>query len=311
MNIGLRAFDADAMTGIAPVMMTPFLDDGSIDLASFDRVVEYLVGLEVPAIMFPGFASEFYKLSDREKVALGTRLIGLLSGTQTVPILAVHAHATTVAVAEARAWVDAGATALNILPPHYMSPSRSALIEHCDKVLQAVSDTSVVLQYAPAGAAGLLADDVRQLAASHPNLVGVKVEARPPYGFIAELQSADAPVACMIGNGGLYMLDSLRAGAVGVQPGAGFVELYQAILAAWTAQRTDDAADVFGRLVPYLLGWAHTQESMVAVEKRIAHRRGLVASPACRSPHRGSGALDEVAIDRFLDEFNQIITEVS
>ncbi|WP_353827691.1 dihydrodipicolinate synthase family protein [Agromyces sp. SYSU T0242] len=293
----------DRLAGVAPVMMTPFDAAEEVDLASFDRVLEHLLARDVPAIMFPGFASEFAKLAPAEKTMLGIRLIEATRGTRTVPVLAVQAPATRVALDEARTWVDSGAQAVNLLPPRESGAPRSQVVAHCRALLAALPETAVVLQHAPTAPGGLTAGDVRELAAEHPNLVAVKVEARPPYRFIAELAEGDAPIPSLAGNGGLYLLESLRLGAVGVQPGSGFVEVYESIMSVWADGDEATAAGVFGRLVPYLLGWATTQDTMVAAEKRIAHRRGLISTPVCRRPGVVLSDTDAAAVDRFVEEF--------
>ena len=303
--------EPNVLAGVVPVLPTPFTPDGEIDLESFDRILDHLVNLGVPAVMVPGFASEFYKLDEAEKFLMGTRAIEGTAGTGTASILAVHAHATRHAVREAQCWVEAGADWVNVLPPQFMSPSPESLAEHCAAVLLAVPETPVILQYAPTSGAGITADAVRRLADEHDNLAAVKVEARPPYRFIAELREAAPPIPCFAGSGGLYMLESLRLGAIGVQPGSGFVEVYQAIQRAWDAGEHERAESVFARLLTYLVGWASSQEGMVAVEKRIAQRRGLIDHSTCRAPHHLPHPIEDQSVDRFLAEFADHLEGVS
>ncbi|MEU2900875.1 dihydrodipicolinate synthase family protein [Streptomyces sp. NPDC001273] len=310
-DTGTQSPHAPGLTGVVPVLPTPFTPAGDIDTPSFDRILDHLIGLGVPGVMLPGFASEFYKLDEAEKVSQGRRAIARTSGTGTVSVLAVHGHATRHAIGEARRWIDLGADWINLLPPQYMSPQPDALADHCAAVLDAVSGTPVILQYAPTSGAGLSPDHIHRLTAEHRNLAAVKVEARPPYRFIDALQQAECPVPAFAGTGGLYLVESLRLGACGVQPGSGFVEIYQAILKAWTAGREQEADDLYARLLTYLVGWANSQESMVAIEKRIAHRRGLLDHPDCRAPHQTPHTVEDTAIERFLAEFHPYLRGTS
>ncbi len=302
---------SEGIAGVVPVLPTPFTPAGEIDVVSFDRILGHLVALGVPAVMVPGFASEFYKLDEAEKHFIGTRAIERTAGTGTASVLAVHGHATRHAIREAQGWVEAGADWVNLLPPQFMSPSSDSLAEHCAAVLRAIPGTPVILQYAPTSGAGITAEAIRRLTLEHDNLAAVKVEARPPYRFIAALREATPPVPCFAGSGGLYMLESLRLGAIGVQPGSGFVEVYQEIQRAWVAGDHERAESVFARLVTYLVGWAGSQESMVAIEKRIAHRRGLIDHPTCRSPHHLPHPVEDRSVDRFLGEFADHLEGVS
>src|SRR3954453_21299264 len=65
----------DVLRGISPVLETPFTTDGEVDHAGFDSVVAHVVETGVSSVMFPGFASEYYKLSEDERSTLTTRLL--------------------------------------------------------------------------------------------------------------------------------------------------------------------------------------------------------------------------------------------
>jgi dihydrodipicolinate synthase/N-acetylneuraminate lyase len=104
--------------GVCPVLETPFTDTGEVDYASFGRLIDHLVGVGVRSIMYPGFASEYYKLSDEERSDLTGFLlerVGEIDGFKTV--ISVPDHATYVAVNRALEAVQAGASAINVLPP--------------------------------------------------------------------------------------------------------------------------------------------------------------------------------------------------
>ena len=53
--------------GVSPVLEVPFTPDGAIDTGGFRRVVRYVLSTGVTSMMFPGFASEFHKLSEDER----------------------------------------------------------------------------------------------------------------------------------------------------------------------------------------------------------------------------------------------------
>ena len=51
------------LTGILPVLPTPFDRDGKIDVAAMPRLVAFAVDAGVAGVVFPGFASEVEHLS--------------------------------------------------------------------------------------------------------------------------------------------------------------------------------------------------------------------------------------------------------
>src|SRR5262245_52017415 len=124
--------------GVSPVLEVPFTADGDVDYAGFDRVVRYVLSTGVTSVMFPGFASEFHKLSEDERRRLTEILLGHTGGRSDVAaVIAVQDHATQLAERRARASVEAGADLINLLPPHFLSPSRGSLTQHVRAVLTA------------------------------------------------------------------------------------------------------------------------------------------------------------------------------
>lgn len=288
--------------GISPVLEVPFHDDGRLDTAGFGTVIDRVTATGVESVMFPGFASEFHKLDTAERETLCSLLL-----ERDVPaIISVPDHATYHAVRHAVAAVERGAAGINVLPPHQLGPSREAVIGHLRQVLRAVAPTPVVVQYAPAQTGTALdAATLRELAAEHANLAMVKVESVPPGRLIAALAATDGPgrpLPAMVGYAGLQMIDALRRGAVGVQPGCSFTELYVEIWRLWTIDQ-DAAVALHTRLAPYLSYWMQGVELIVAVEKEISRRRGWFGSAHCRAPGYRLDAEELTMIDRFCAGF--------
>lgn len=170
--------------GVSPVLEVPFRDNGDLDPEGFTTVVDRVLATGVSSVMFPGFASEFHKLDYGERELLTGML---LDRTREEPgvaaIVSVPDHATRHAVAQAEWAAERGADALNVLPPHFLGPSREAVLTHVRAVLAAVDPLPVVVQYAPAQTGTALdAPTLHQLAAEHANLRWVKVESAPPGG---------------------------------------------------------------------------------------------------------------------------------
>ncbi|RXS84885.1 dihydrodipicolinate synthase family protein [Streptomyces sp. TM32] len=298
--------------GVSPVLEVPFHDDGALDPDGFTTVVERVLATGVSSMMFPGFASEFHKLDGERDLLTSLFLERTRERDDVAAIVSVTDHATRHAIARARRAADLGADALNLLPPHFLGPSRDAVLTHLRAVLAAVDPLPVVVQYAPAQTGTALdAPTLHRLAAEHPHLRWVKVEAAPPGRLIAALAAGERPLPSLVGYAGLHLPDALRRGAVGVQPGCSFTELYVECWRRWQHGDEAGAVDLHTRLLPYLSYWMQHVELIVAVEKEISVRRGWFASAHCRAPgHR----LDEEElrmIDRFCAEFAPLIPELA
>jgi 4-hydroxy-tetrahydrodipicolinate synthase len=290
--------------GVCPVLAVPFLDNGDIDLASFESMTRRVLGTGVTAVMLFGFASEFYKLTDEERAQLRRTLLHEARGRDGITaIVSITDHATEVAVRNAREAVADGANALNILPPHLLGPSRSAVLYHLAAILEAV-DVQVIIQYAPAlTGTSLDAQLLCRLASCHSNFRMVKIESTPPGRMIADLAVGDPPLSALVGYAGVQLPDALRRGALGVQPGCSFTEVYVAVWRAWESGEHDQALDLHRRLLPYISYWMQHVELIVQAEKTILARRGIIAGDRCRAPGWTLDRDERTMIDHFLEEF--------
>jgi dihydrodipicolinate synthase/N-acetylneuraminate lyase len=302
------AFD-QAVRGVCPVLESPFDEDGAIDVEGFGRVVAHVLDSGVTCVMWPGFASEFYKLSDDERALLRRSLLERVrSRHSSWAVISVAQHATRLAVEEAVAAAEAGANAVNVLPPYFLSPARAAVLKHLRAVLLAVAPLPVIVQYAPGLAPSPVGSaDLTNLAAEHPNLRMVKVDSASAGTAIAALQSGQPPLRTMVGYAGIAMMDALGQGACGVQPGCSFVEIYQRIMQLWEEGLTDDAAVLHHRLLPYVTAWMLELELIIQVEKSISKRRGWIRSDFCRAPGHRLRAEESAGISRFLNEFADLL----
>ncbi|WP_238161419.1 dihydrodipicolinate synthase family protein [Kribbella antibiotica] len=295
--------------GVSPVLEVPFTADGAVDYAGFERVVEYVLSTGVTSVMFPGFASEFHKLSETERRRLTTLLLSHTRDRDDVAaVIAVQDHATRLAAQRALESVEAGADLINLLPPHFLSPSRNALADHVRTVLTAIDPIPMVLQYAPSETGTSLdADLLRSIALDHPNLRLVKVESSPPGPLIAELAAGTPTLAALEGHAGVQLPDAIRRGAVGTQPGCSLTEVY---LKIWRRFATGDEAggvDLHRRLLPYISYWMLDTERIIAAEKLISVRRGLFESPYCREPAHHLDVEEVRMVDRALAEFADLL----
>jgi dihydrodipicolinate synthase/N-acetylneuraminate lyase len=133
--------------GVCPILATPFTDTGEVDFRSLTPLTRGLHAWGAAAITMFGIASEYYKLTDDEK----TRMVEVVLATapaQMPVIVSVTAHATEIAVAEARRWQRMGAPFLMLLPPFFLKPGVQSLVSHIESVASAVT-VPIIVQYAP------------------------------------------------------------------------------------------------------------------------------------------------------------------
>ena len=273
----------DELRGCYPILATPFRPDGEIDGESVVRLVRHLHAVGLPGFTMFGLASEFYKLSDADRELLIECAFEARIPDQTV-IVSVTAHSWELAVEQARRAQDAGADALMLLPPFFLGPTQTDLRRHALEVAGAVS-LPVMVQYAPAQTGvKVTADFFLRLHAEAPNIRYVKVESAPPGPLISGIKAGSGgAIECLVGYGGLQLLDALSRGAVGVQPASGVADYYPHILKAFDAGDLDGAYALHADLLPLVNLLMQAIEPLNKLEKIILQRRGIIASDYCRA----------------------------
>ena len=274
----------DLISGVCPVLSVPFTDSGEVDYESFESLVKWIISIDAKSVLFFGVASENIKLSDPERYKLLEILLATRKGSDLKVIASVADHASELAVKRAKDYEAMGADLINILPPSFFNPSAEQIRFHLAQILGAVK-IPVVIQHLPQ--AGGMADvaDLLTLADEFPNLKIVKCETSPPAESIKRVaQITNGKVQTLIGWGGIFWDSGDAAGAKGIQPGCGVSDLYK-----WTeaALVSGDRAEFVRRLntfIPWVASWIDNLEFLIAVEKHILFRRGIIKSDYCRHP---------------------------
>lgn len=87
--------------GIIPAVMTPFRAEGSIDHGALASLVEWLLGHGVHGVVAIGTMGEYRSLSDEERTAVVTTIVGQVE--HRVPVtVGVSADAAAQAAQQAR-----------------------------------------------------------------------------------------------------------------------------------------------------------------------------------------------------------------
>lgn len=293
-----------SIQGIVPILAAPFTPAGAIDADSFQSLVRHQLRTGASALTLFGLATEFYKLSDADRSTFQTILLAETSRSASVAgIISITQQSWEVAVEHARAAEQQGADALMLLPPFFLGPSPDAVLEHLRRVIAAVH-IPVIVQYAPTQTGVRLAPDIfLRLRDELPNADFVKVETQPPGRYVSQLvEQSQGRLKALVGYAGVQMPDVLARGAVGIQPGCSFTEVYCELWRRWQTDRASFEI-LHEKLLPYTSYWMQGIELIVKAEKVILYRRGIIASDYCRSPSYTLDAGEHAQIEKFLDEF--------
>ena len=294
-----------SLTGVFPVLPTPFDAQGRPDAASLRRLVEYLLRCGVDGMTYPGVASEVGQLTPDERQALLDVVLAEVAGR--VPVIAGVSSGETATTVRLAAEASArGAAALMVAVP----PDRKGAAEqiaYFSEVARAAEGTALMLQNVPPPVgAGLDPEVVLEVLAAVPSIRYVKEETLPSGQRLSVLRD-QAPASLLGvfgGAGGRYITDELRRGAAGTMPAIELAEVHTALFKAHRAGDADRVRALFTRMLPVLNVQAVFRWSLT---KYVLKKRGLIADTRQRMPGPLLDAQDMADVDAFLADIADLL----
>ncbi len=274
----------DRFRQLFPIVQTPFDVNGEVEFDSLRRLVNYVADQGVAGVAFPGFASEFWRLTD-EEIGECAELIAGAAGSRIAVILNVTMQATVPAVRQAREFRKMGAGALMVLPPFTVGATAEALEEHLGAVLESGGLPGIIQDSAGLTGTSLDPAALARLKMRCGNFAGLKVDQVPTGPAISRYRSEAAlrELSYIVGYSGVQMLDAVRRGAEGLMGGCGHLKEDRRMVEALLA---GGGFEEFRRLAPLLSFEMQSLEMVIAVHKRLLYEAGVIATPLSRAPCR-------------------------
>ena len=262
-------------------------------------MVQFALGSGAHGIVAFGLAGEVMKLTSDERRALTDVIVDEASGR--VPVL-VGAGAPSVraSVELARHAEQAGADCVVLPAPMSGALGEAVLVDYFVRIASSVS-LPVMIQDAPAYVGiGLGPDVVRQIGAAAENVRLVKLEAGP-VEMNEWIERLGPDYSIWGGDGGVYLLDCLRAGAAGIVPGVDLVDLLVRVYEAEAAGDSLLAERLFRDVLPMLVfEMQHSLDHYNACAKHVLVKRGVLGSAGLRAPATVLGDMSRLLLERHL-----------
>jgi 4-hydroxy-tetrahydrodipicolinate synthase len=289
------------LNGIVPVMCTPFLADESIDEASLRRQIDFAIENGAAAVCGPGFASEYYKLTDAERCRFAEIIVE--QTRQRAPVIIATSKDSTRATIEFSKFAESlRADCLMVTPPRTTSLPTSEVIEYYSRLCDAVS-IPVMLQDADFTGAGLPSAVFGEISRRHQNFLFAKLEVSMPGQKCAEIiERTEGRVQVIYGLGGIAMMDGMYRGASAMMPGCGILEVYVRTYRLYRSGKRREARVLFSRLIPHLAFALQHLELAVGTEKRVLARRGIIDHWRMRHPSLAFDAAGEEQLDEMVSQ---------
>lgn len=266
---------AAALRGVVPIIPTPFDAAGEIDERALGRLIEFAVRCRVGAVCLPAYASEFYKLTEEERL----RVVGIAvrAARGRVAVVAQSNHASArIAASLARANVAEGASLISVALPRQFPVPEADHLDYVAEVFGAVTVPCLLQDFNPAGSA-VGAGFCVKLRKRAPNFRYIKLEEPLMAAKVVAIRRATRNrVGVLEGWGGMYMLDLIPAGICGVMPGLGVADLLQKAFLARKAGRSPRAFALFESVLPQIVFSLQNMEFFHYAEKHLLVARGVL-----------------------------------
>ena len=199
---------------VVTAMVTPFDDNGELDVDAAADLARHLVRHGSDALCIAGTTGEAPVLTDPERLRLVRAVVEAVADTATPVLAGMTTNDTLHSVGLVEQAADLGAAGILAVTPYYNRPSQSGLHGHFAAIAGA-TDLPVILYDIPVRTGRKIATEtILELRAACSNIIGVKDASGDP-ATTARLLVADPDLLVYSGDDGLT-LPLLAVGAAGV-----------------------------------------------------------------------------------------------
>jgi 4-hydroxy-tetrahydrodipicolinate synthase len=198
------------LQGSLVAIVTPMLEDGSLDFPRLKALVDWHVASGTAAIAIVGTTGESPTVNVQEHEALIKAAVEYCAGR--IPVIAgTGANSTAEAIELARFAQSVGADYSLSVVPYYNKPTQEGLYQHFKTIAEAV-DLPMILYNVPGRTVADLSNDTALRLAAIPNIVGIKDATADLYRATDLFRRAPAGFACYTGDDGTAAAFMLMGG---------------------------------------------------------------------------------------------------
>jgi 4-hydroxy-tetrahydrodipicolinate synthase len=300
--------------GVYVIAVTPFTEDGALDLPSADRMVDFYLEKGATGLTVLGMMGEAPKLTADESRAFVRRVLARVNGR--VPVVAGVSAAGFAAMAElSESVMGDGAAGVMVAPPSTLRTD-DQIVSYYDMVARTLGPkTPFVLQDFPLATNVQIAPSViLRIVEAQPRCVMLKHEDWPGLAKIAALRAASDKgarrISILAGNGGLFLPEELSRGADGAMTGFAYPEMMVDVWKAHAAGQVERAHDLFNAYLP-LARYEQQPGHGLAIRKYLLAKRGAIASGALRKPGSTLSGADIADIERLVARQTRRLQEIN
>ena len=301
--------------GVYIIAVTPFAEDGSLDLSSTDSMVDAYLASGVTGITILGIMGEATKLTAEESRSFAKRVINRVSGK--VPVVVGASSPGFAPMRElTESVMDLGAAGVMVAPPSSLRTD-DQIYNYFEMVGETIGiSVPFVLQDHPVSTGVQMATSViLRIIKALPSCVMLKHEDCPGLAKLSAIRASSKSgdtrrISILTGNGGgLFLTEELTRGADGAMTGFAYPEMMVSVCRAHASCNIANAHDLFDAYLP-LARYEQQPGIGLAVRKYILAKRNMIASSTIRKPGPKLTVEDIADIELLIERQTKKLSEI-
>ena len=300
----------ETLYGTVPIIPTPFHDDETIDEESLRRLIDFAVASGIKAVCLPAYASEFYKLTDEERLMVVRIAVEQAAGRLQIVAQSNH-PSLNIAIQLAKKNIEAGAAVISLAVPRIFSLPETSIKAYLSGFFAAVPERPVLVQDFNPGGTTISVNLINELRLQHPNFKYLKLE-EPLCApkFEAIIQATEGQVHVFEGWGGLYVLELVPVGISGIMPGLAVADILQQIFTLRKSGNNEKAFSLFEKVMPQIFFSLQNMELFHYAEKELLMARGVLKNSISRKASYEPDASSMAYIRELNERILKVVEEI-
>lgn len=287
--------------GVFVIAVTPFHPDGSIDMESCDRMVDFYLDAGATGLTVLGMMGEAPKLTVEESRDVVARILTRVGGRVPV-VVGVSAPGFAQIEVLTKMVMGLGASAVMVAPPGSLRTD-DQIVAYYTQIAELIGDVPFVLQDFPlVTGVQISAKVLARIMNEIPTCVCLKHEDWPGLEKITYLRKdgvLNKRISILCGNGGLFLTEEMARGADGAMTGFAYPEMMVSVVNHYTNGHVERGQDIFDAYLP--LARFEQQPGMgLAIRKYTLARRGIIAHATLRRPGAALSEQSRAEVDALI-----------
>jgi 4-hydroxy-tetrahydrodipicolinate synthase len=288
------------ISGVIPILQTPFDNQGRIDIESLRKVVDYNIESGVDGVGI-ALASEVMLFNEADRDLLLKTVVDQTNGRVSV-VMNTGANGNDLAIFYSKRAEELGADAVMLTPPHSAVASGDPEItQGYFRDIEKAVDVSVVLQ--DVEFAQVPPAMVAEMTDQCPGIVACKMETPPtPPRIAATADAVQGRVDVLGGGGATYLMEELARCSTGTMPFSSTPLEFAEIMSLFLSGKSEEASELFKlRIAPLCHLVSQAPALAIGFHKQILKKRGLIESARVREPAASPDDHTQRDIDELLE----------